>query len=1165
MVTKKTAKNALSVDNIALQKEKPPVKINTETSQATIPIIGLHEQYGLIETYKGCFVKIYQLGDNNYMTAPEDEQEADYIGWRKLINSFGTDCEFALTINNRSVNQQEFCDSVLIKEVGNEYDKLRKQMNTIILGRMNEGKNGIIKDKYLTVAVHATNAKKAYAVFQRMDKNISKSMQSINSSVQPLPLEETLDILYSIYNDGDDHLVQKMRVIDDDGHVTMKKTFDYNNMRSMGLSINDLLAPSSIQIEKKCLHLGNKLARVLKVSQLPSQLTDEFLTTVTDMNFNCITTVNYKPIPVKKAKAIVARNLSFVRDEKQKALKAGQKAGVYDDSYVDPNVLERESEALALRDAMHERDEKLFDTSLTVIVFAENEQKLNEYSESLITEYKKATVSLTVMTNQQEEGFNSTLPLCYNQIIQKRTLTSSSSAVFIPFSTLEINDDNGINYSCNLISKNLIVYDRLSSPNFNGFVLGTPGCVDRETEFFNGSEWKSIADYEKGETVLQFDTAANEASLVIPQRYIKEKCEKMYHFTADGIDQMLSSEHNVIYYDVDHDGGISDAKKLSAEELAKKKELFTGSFKTDFRYHANALGIDLSDIEIRLMLAVITNGAFCDNNDDNGCIVDLTDAEQKNELFELLKEYGKDFQVFEADNGHTRYAFDAPVRDKVFSPYWYGCNEDQLKLICDHIFKWKGSLKENLCMKTFTFPLKRSEINKNVIMTSDQQTADFLQFAFLASGYGAEVESSAAGDNMYMITVSNFTMISGSKERGFSYTVEEPGDGYKYCFTVPTHALVLRRNGKVFITGNSGKSFTSKVEMLNVFLKTNSDIIIIDPENEYAALAKMLGGEVINIVPGGDVHINPLEIVVDYELEDETNPINAKADFVLKIMECILKSPFGVNSIQETIIDECVHALFDPFVKNGKLREIPPEKMPTLTDLQVMIAKRNEPEARELAMALRLYSGKGSLNTFGFQTNVHTEKRFTVYQIRDIGDRLKNLAMLTILDHIWNRIVENRKIGKNTWFYVDEIYLLFQNEYSAMFLNTLFRRARKYGGVPTGITQNVSPLLESATARDMLQNCCFIEILAQAGPDREKLQQILNLSQAQISYITNSPRGQGLLYTGKNVIPFFSTFPKDNDIYKCLTSDMKEIKAFEEAEKRERSRQGKENKHISTI
>ena len=342
-------RKVVNLDTVITPKDKPPAPLNTETSQATIPIIGVHEQYGLIETYKNCYVKIYRLGDNNYLTAPEEEQEVDYKGWRKLLNSFGTDCEFALTINNRSVNQQEFCDSVLIKEAGNKFDNLRKQMNTIILNRMNEGKNGIVKDKYLTVAIHTLNAKKAYAVFQRMDKNIDKSLQNIGSFVVPLPLEEALDILYSIYNDADDHLVQKTRVVDDNGHVSERKTFDFDNMRSMGLSVNDLIAPSSITVERKCLHFGNKLARVLKVSQLPSQLTDEFLTNVTDMNFNCITTLNYKPIPPKKAEAIVAKNLSFIRDEKQKALKAGQKAGIYDDSYVDPNVLEREAEALALR------------------------------------------------------------------------------------------------------------------------------------------------------------------------------------------------------------------------------------------------------------------------------------------------------------------------------------------------------------------------------------------------------------------------------------------------------------------------------------------------------------------------------------------------------------------------------------------------------------------------------------------------------------------------------------------------------------------------------------------------------------------------------------------------------------------------------------------------
>lgn len=822
--------------NLKAPSEKPPVQLNVETAQATVQVYGVHEKYGLLESYKGCFVKNYQIGDNNYLTATEEEQEADYRGWRRLLNSFGQNTEFSITIYDRMVNQQDFCDSVLIKENGDDYDHLRKQMNKIILDRINEGKNGIIKDKYLTVSVHAANPKKAAEVFSRLDRDINKSLSKIKSFARVLSLEETLDLLYGVYNDGDEHLIQKTRVVDEDGHVSESKSFDFNNMRSMGLSITDLLAPSSVRITGNCIHFGDKLARVLKVNQLPSQLNDEFLNNVTDMNFCCMTTVNYKPIPPKKADAIIAKNLSFVRDEKRRAQKQGQKAGVYDDSYVNPAVLDREAEILALRDAMHEKDEKLFDTSLTVIVFADNMEKLNEYTDSIITEYKKASVAIAIMTGQQEEGFNSTLPIGFNQIVEKRTLTSSSGAILIPFSTLELNDPGGINYSCNLISRNLIVYDRMSANNFNGFVLGTPG---------------------------------------------------------------------------------------------------------------------------------------------------------------------------------------------------------------------------------------------------------------------------------------------------------------------------------------SGKSFTSKVEMLNVFLKTNSDIVVIDPEDEYGPMAKMLGGEVIKIVPGGDVHINPMEIVSDTDFDADLNPINAKSDFILKVCECILNSPFGLDSIQQTIVDECVHALFAPYMVEGKLREIDPNRMPTLTDLQVLLGKRPEPEARQLAMALKLYSGNGSLNAFGYRTNVHTNARFVVYQIRDIGDRLKPLAMLTILDHIWNQIVENRKIGKNTWFFVDEIYLLFQQDYSAQFLDTLFRRARKYGGVPTGMTQNVTAMLSSEHARSMISNCSFVVMLNQAPVDREQLVGLLNLSAAQAGYVTNSPKGQGLLYNGKSVVPFYSQFPKDNDIYRVLTSDLKEIKEFEAQERREKAMADKKRNNIA--
>lgn len=813
-----------------------PVPVCIQTTQDSVPVAGIHEKYDLLETYSGCYVKSYQIKDNNYLTAREDEQRVIFAGWRQLINSFDAGMEAALTVYNRSINMQEFCENVLNKESGDSFDSLRKELNGIILGRMREGRNGIQKDKYLTVAVHADSVKKADVVFRRLDRDMDKMLGKVGSGAKPVSLENRLDILYGIYNSPDEHLITRSRVMDEDGRMQEVCSFDYGQMRSMGLTVNDMIAPSSLEVGRDSLRLGGKYVRVLRVTQLSSQLPDEFLNNVTEMNFNCITTINFKPIPTKRADAVVAKNLSLIRDQKTKQMKAGQKAGVYDDSYISPDIMEREVQALALRDAMREKDEHLFDTVMTVAVFAETKSELDENTDVLITEYKKGSVTLSVMLNQQEEGFNSTLPLCYNQIPQKRTLTSSSLAVFVPFSVLELNDPGGINYSVNLISKNLIVYDRMSSANYNGFLLGCPGM---------------------------------------------------------------------------------------------------------------------------------------------------------------------------------------------------------------------------------------------------------------------------------------------------------------------------------------GKSMAAKLEMLLQFLKTDADIVVIDPENEYGALAKLLNGQVIPITPGGDSHINPMEIEADYELGDETNPVNAKADFILKLIECINKSPFGINSVQETIIDECVHALFDRFTVDGRLRNILKEDMPTLTDLQAELAKRREPEARELAMALKLYTGSGSLNTYGFQTNVEIGSRFVVYQIRDVGDRLKNLSMLTILDHIWNQIVRNRKIGRNTWFYVDEIYLLFQNEYSATFLNTLFRRARKYGGVPTGISQNVRPILESPTARDMLQNCNFIEILGQAAPDRESLRKILNLSDTELEYITNSPKGQGILYTGTAKIPFSNEIPKDTMIYRVLTTNPKEMHEFEVRDKREQSRKLKEAKNIT--
>lgn len=389
--------------------------------------------------------------------------------------------------------------------------------------------------------------------------------------------------------------------------------------------------------------------------------------------------------------------------------------------------------------------------------------------------------------------------------------------------------------------------------------------------------------------------------------------------------------------------------------------------------------------------------------------------------------------------------------------------------------------------------------------------------------------------------------------------------GINYSMNLASKNLILYnrlncQNYNGFILGcpGAGKSFSGKVEMLNVFLRSNAKCIIIDPEAEYHALATLLHGEIIKLTPGGAVHLNPLEITNSaYEFgEEETNPVLAKADFVLRLLETIVKTPFGLNSVQETIVDECVHFLFKPFMdETGRLKKIPKEQMPTLTDLQVAISKRPEPEARELSMALKLYTHNGSLNVFGTTSNVDVDNRFVVFDIKDVGEKLKPMAMLIILDFIQNNLFENRKRGINTWFWVDECHLLFQDEMTASTLSTIWKRCRKYGGVPTGITQNVEDLLKSVTCRTLLSNCNFIQILKQSASDREQLRDLLRLSDSQIDIITESPRGQGLIYTGTNCVGFYSKFPKNNSIYKCLTSNMRELKEYEEAEKRAKASQ----------
>lgn len=370
--------------------------------------------------------------------------------------------------------------------------------------------------------------------------------------------------------------------------------------------------------------------------------------------------------------------------------------------------------------------------------------------------------------------------------------------------------------------------------------------------------------------------------------------------------------------------------------------------------------------------------------------------------------------------------------------------------------------------------------------------------------------------------------------------------GFYYGLNAVSHNLLLfdrtkskNSNGFILGTPGSGKSFSAKREILSALLNTNADIYVIDPEGEYAPLAALLGGEVIKIAPGTKIFINPLDMDLDYA--DEGDPVTLKADFICSLCETILGGRYGLSVTQHSIIDRCVRRVYQPYLEHMKnhpeLGTCDPNVMPTLRDLYNEILSQQEGEARTIALALERFV-TGSLDTFAHKTNVNTHSRFIVYDIKDIGSGLKELGLQVCLNDVWNKTISNKKKGKRTWFYIDEFYLLTQTETSASFLQQIFKRARKWGGVPTGITQNVEDLLISPQARSMLSNSDFIMMLNQAPNDKQDLAKMFNISAAQLSYITNADAGQGLLYTGKSIVPFIDRFPTDTKSFAAMTSRM---------------------------
>lgn len=389
----------------------------------------------------------------------------------------------------------------------------------------------------------------------------------------------------------------------------------------------------------------------------------------------------------------------------------------------------------------------------------------------------------------------------------------------------------------------------------------------------------------------------------------------------------------------------------------------------------------------------------------------------------------------------------------------------------------------------------------------------------------------------------NRGLTSSSTAVFIPFTTEElfvnSSNSLYYGLNALSHNLIMadrkklkNPNGLILGTPGSGKSFSAKREMANAILVTDDDVIICDPEGEYGNLVRQFNGEVIKVSSKSKDYLNPLDINMNYG--DGDAPLKDKANFIMSMLELVVGGS-GLTAEEKSVIDRCLPKIYEKY-----FNEPEPKNMPILQDLYDMLKNQEEKVGKKLATEMEIYV-TGSLNVFNHQSNVDLNKQLLCFDIKELGSQLKKIGMLVIQDQVWNKVSQNRG-NKETRYYIDEFHLLLKEEQTASYSVEIWKRFRKWGGIPTGITQNVKDLLMSKEIENIFDNTDFVLMLNQASGDREILARKLKISKPQLKYVTNSNAGEGLLFFGNTIVPFIDKFPKDTILYQKMTTKPEEVR-----------------------
>lgn len=783
------------------------------SAQTTIPYKRLYRDEntkgGIIETSDGVFSKSYMIPDTNYSDAGDENQEHILKQFETILSTFSPNAHYQITVNNRTIDQNEFNKRVLIdyKNDSQMLDKLRAQHNELVIDKMQEGKNNLVAEKYLTVSVNCENIREAMREFASIEKDLDFKFKQINQlGMKAISLRDRLEILHDIYNNGQEG--------------TFSSKFSLEDVVSQGISSKDIIGPTSFDFTKPgYFKMDDKFCRVMFLKAIPTRLSSVLMESLSQVSANTVISVHYEMQPQDKAAAFASAQVTNVGGEVVNAQKALTKAGASPD-LISPSLATAQQDAKELLAELTDGNQNMFHVTLVAAIYADTLDDLDLYTQQMITKAKEKLCTLTVLNMQQEQGFNTVVPLGLNQVKVHKVLTTYSTATIQPFSTQELQIKGGFYYGLNQQSKNLIIYNRSVSANQNGVILGSPG---------------------------------------------------------------------------------------------------------------------------------------------------------------------------------------------------------------------------------------------------------------------------------------------------------------------------------------KGKSFAAKMEMYQAYLNTDkSQLFIIDPEREYIGLAQALGGSIVSIAAGSETYINPLDLDITKNKDDPGDPFAEKVDFVIAIVETMLGGHAELSGYLKGIIDNTLQNLYADYLQYLKAKDlsIDTSMCPTLKDFHEALRARKEPEARNLADAIQMYC-VGTLNLFAHHTNIDTSNRMIVYDTKNMTENLQKVGMQICLNDIWNRMISNKKRSVRTYFYVDEFYLMLRQPSSAKFLQMIWKRARKWMGTPTGITQNVSDLVNSEEGVTILQTSDFALMLGQSYADRVALAKIYNLSEEQQQYIDlSAASGTGLIFTSRSIVPFENIISENSPIYKLLSTKAEDAESL---------------------